>query len=149
MKIEFNKFNELEGIELYEILKLRSEVFVVEQECCYNDVDGLDIEAIHMRIISDGTLVAYLRIIPIHPNYNALSLGRVITSMEHRQEGLGKVLLKNAVEYIVTELKEDVITISAQFRLVKFYSEFGFKEQGEIYLEDGIDHIKMIFTKQK
>ncbi|MCT4634403.1 MAG: GNAT family N-acetyltransferase [Firmicutes bacterium] len=142
-KVEIKKFKELSNVELYNILKLRSEVFVVEQQCIYNDIDGLDVECFH-AILKDGENIAgYLRILLKEMTFETMSIGRVLVNKDYRNLGVARKLMLSAIDYIFVELKEKEITISAQKYLVEFYKSLGFKELSDMYMEDGIPHIDM------
>lgn len=148
MNLEIKKFNELTPKELYDILRVRSEVFVVEQECIYEDVDGKDIFSDHLMIKEDGELLAYLRILKAGVSYEACSLGRVLVVKEARGRGLAKKILENGINYIVNNWNEKRITIGAQNYLRNFYGSFGFKPISEVYLEDGIPHVDMTYENK-
>ncbi|MGL5279181.1 MAG: GNAT family N-acetyltransferase [Cetobacterium sp.] len=141
------KFNELTLEELYEILKLRSEVFVVEQKCIYNDIDGKDLTSSHIMIKEDGKIKAYLRALQPGVSYEDASLGRVLVSPDARGKGYAKTIVKKGVEYILNNFNTTKITIGAQEYLKNFYSEIGFKPISEVYDEDGIPHLDMTFEK--
>jgi len=138
------RFDELSALELYKILQLRNEVFVVEQNCVYQDCDYKDLNSLHLFAIAHQDLAAYARLIPKGLSYtDASSIGRVVTSQKFRGKGLGATLMKKAIELIKSEFKDDLIYISAQSHLVKFYGELGFSIFGKPYKEDGIPHIEM------
>ncbi|MGL4510055.1 GNAT family N-acetyltransferase [Cetobacterium sp.] len=141
------KFNELTLEELYEILKLRSEVFVVEQKCIYNDIDGKDLTSSHIMIKENGKIKAYLRALQPGVSYEDASLGRVLVSPDARGKGYAKVIVTKGVEYILNNFNTTKITIGAQEYLKNFYSEIGFKPISEAYDEDGIPHLDMTFEK--
>ncbi|MHA4989237.1 GNAT family N-acetyltransferase [Cetobacterium somerae] len=141
------KFNELTLEELYEILKLRSEVFVVEQKCIYNDIDGKDLTSSHIMIKENGKIKAYLRALQPGVSYEDASLGRVLVSPDARGKGYAKVIVVKGVEYILNNFNTTKITIGAQEYLKNFYSEIGFKPISEVYDEDGIPHLDMTFEK--
>lgn len=145
MKWILKKFNELTTYELYDILKLRETVFIVEQNCAYLDCDGMDINCYHLFAYADNKLMAYLRIIPAEHNQpNIVSIGRVIVHPNFRGKEIGKILFlkgKKAVKNLYGINTK--ITISAQHHLQKFYQNLGFTPVGEVYDEDGIPHIKM------
>lgn len=143
MNIEIKKFEELSIYELYEILKIRAEIFVVEQECPYNDVDGKDIKSTHIMIKNNGKIEGYLRVLPPGISFESSSLGRVLIKEEGRKKGLGKILLKEGIKHVFQVYKENVITIGAQAYLIDFYKSFGFEPISEIYLEDNIPHLNM------
>lgn len=141
------KFNELTLEELYEILKLRSEVFVVEQNCIYNDIDGKDLTSSHIMIKENGKIKAYLRALQPGVSYEDASLGRVLVSPDARGKGYAKTIVTKGVEYILNNFNTTKITIGAQEYLKNFYSEIGFKPISEVYDEDGITHLDMTFEK--
>lgn len=136
-------FNALNNSELYSILQLRSEVFVVEQNCAYQDMDGTDQKSLHLFGVENGNILAYARLIPPGISYEVASIGRVVVSPSIRKKGAGKELMKQAILETKTQFKTENITISAQEYLKSFYNELGFKESGDGYLEDNIPHIKM------
>jgi len=143
MKIEIKKFEELSTIELYEILKVREEVFIVEQNCIYNDLDNKDLNAIHMIIKEDSQIIAYLRILESHKDKSEISFGRVLVKQEGRGKGYAKLIVKKAIDFIHKNWKEKVIAIEAQSYLQKFYESFAFIVTSDEFLEDGIPHIWM------
>jgi len=142
-------FNEISTLEMYEILKLRSLVFVVEQNCVYLDVDDKDISAFHLCGKIDDKLVAYVRILPPGISYAEASIGRVLTHPDYRTNGYGIELMNLAIEKTLTTFGVDSIKIGAQCYLLKFYNNLGFKASGESYLEDGIPHREMLYTKTR
>ncbi|MCA6437999.1 MAG: GNAT family N-acetyltransferase [Bacteroidetes bacterium] len=135
-------FTELSASEINAVYRLRSEVFIVEQNCVYNDVDEIDLISYHLLIKEGGLLLAYCRIYNIDKIYH---IGRVVVKKDKRQFGLGKIVMKEALDYCKKENSQAKIEISAQSYLIRFYNEMGFKEEGEGYLEDGITHVKMKF----
>lgn len=137
-------FDDLSLKELYEILMIRQEVFVVEQTCYYLDADGSDEKAIHIWGEIEGKIVAYCRIFQPNIKYKEASIGRVLTNPNFRGQNLGKVLMKIALQTIQIRFKTKVIKISAQDYLLKFYSDLGFVDIGKKYLEDDIPHTEMI-----
>lgn len=144
MNLIIKRFEDLETLELYNILKLRSEIFVVEQECIYQDIDDKDKFAYHMFYKDDnGNIIAYLRILDIGQRFNSISIGRLVVKDSYRLKGLAKDIMKQAIDYIVINLKQNYIKISAQFHLKNFYGSLGFKKCSDVYLEDGIEHIEM------
>ncbi len=137
-------FSELTNEELYKILQLRNEVFVVEQNCPYQDCDNKDLKAHHLTGWDDDTLVAYTRLLPKGiPYSDAASIGRVVTSPKARGKNLGKELMQNSIANIYSLYGEVPITIGAQLYLKRFYESFSFVQQGDVYLEDNIPHIIM------
>jgi|TARA_B100001250_G_C19285357_1_gene565113 ElaA protein len=143
MKVEAKKFSELSVKELYELLKLRTEIFVVEQECIYQDMDGKDNKAVHILGKQEDTLVAYTRIFNGGDYYDEPSIGRVVVDKKRRGEDKGKEIMNESINYIKNNMQEKEIVLSAQKYLDKFYRDLGFKSEGEDYLEDGIPHQKM------
>lgn len=141
---KIKSFDELSKEELYDILALRSEVFVVEQECAYQDLDNKDQSSLHLMGVQQGLIVAYARLLPPGLSYETASIGRVITQGEIRGRGLGKEVVRRAIDAVSRIYNTASITISAQAHLEKFYQTFGFVTRGEPYLEDGISHINMI-----
>ncbi|PZR25685.1 MAG: GNAT family N-acetyltransferase [Citrobacter freundii] len=138
------KFEELTIIELYEILRLRTEVFVVEQNCVFQDMDNKDQQCYHLLGRKGDLLAAYTRIVPTGIAYDdAPSIGRVVTSPQARGEGLGKELMKQSIKDLFRVYGESTIKIGAQLYLKKFYESLGFVQSSDIYDEDGIDHIEM------
>lgn len=139
-------FKELSTEELYQILKLRIDVFVVEQNCVYPDLDDLDKQpgTLHLFAMDDQQLTAYMRIFPPQVNHPSMSsLGRVATDSRYRNIGLGHKLLLKAINIIDKEWPNISCHISAQSHLVNYYNRQGFFQVGEEYLEDGIPHIGM------
>lgn len=143
---EIKTFNELTVTELYEILRVRQAVFVVEQNCPYQDVDSLDNVSWHLytRDEKTGNILAYLRITYAGHKYEEVSIGRVLTTDAARGMGLGKSLIQEAMSFLQKELPGQAIRISAQLYLQKFYEDFGFKVVSEPYDEDDIPHIEML-----
>lgn len=147
MNWNIKKFNELTVNELYEILKIRAEVFVVEQNCVYQDLDSKDKMSYHLFFEDNEEIAAYLRILPKGISYPEIAIGRVLTKASYRKKGLAKEIMKKAIDYITDSLEEKKIRISAQFYLLEFYKELGFEPISDIYLEDGIEHIEMLYQK--
>src|SRR6056297_1655435 len=143
------RFEEFNLNDFYEIIKIREEVFIVEQTCVYQECDGKDRKAFHLACMEDGKLMAYLRILEKGVSYDEISIGRVLVNKEYRGRGLGKKLLEKAIEFIDSELNEYEIRISAQQYLTRFYESFGFKVVSDMYLEDGIPHVEMFYSKLK
>lgn len=137
-------FNQLTTIELYSLLQLRSEVFVVEQNCVYQDVDGKDEKAMHLFAEMDNIIVAYARLFKPNDYFENASIGRVIVKESYRDLKLGHELMKQAIQAIQSKFNETKITISAQLYLKKFYESHGFVQTSETYLEDDIEHIEML-----
>ncbi len=145
MNFEFKTFKELNLDELYEILQLRAEIFVVEQDCVYNDLDGLDKSAVHQFIKKNNEIVAYSRLLKPGTRFSEYSIGRVVVKQSERGTGLGIELMNEAKNFILREWKATKIKISAQKYLQKFYEDLGFEIVTDEYFEDGIPHFGMIF----
>ena len=143
MKIEIKNFKDLTTHELYEILRLRSEIFVVEQNCVYQDIDNNDFDAIHFLLKEGSDIVAYLRVLRLTEHNNEISFGRVIVNNKNRGKGYARILVNDVMEFISKEYKDEAILIEAQSYLKKFYGSFGFSCTSEEFLEDGIPHYWM------
>lgn len=141
----YKLFDELTAKELYQIIQLRNEVFVIEQDCIYQDADGKDFKSGHLWATINNEVVAYSRIVPKGISYeDEPSIGRVVSSGNHRGLGLGKQLIANSIMVIENRLFTSSIRISAQLYLKEFYESFGFQQVSEVYLEDDIPHIEML-----
>ena len=145
MGLDWNikSFESLTVNELYEILSLRSAIFVVEQNCVYHDMDGKDALALHLLGTLDGKIVAYARLFKPNDYFEKSSIGRVIVDQDFRDKKLGHFLMREAIEAIRNHFGETQITISAQLYLKIFYESLGFIQTSEMYLEDDIPHIEM------
>ena len=144
LQFQIKTFNELSVNELYYILQLRSEVFVVEQNCVYQDIDGKDKKAMHVVGTFEGEIVAYARIFKKGDYFDNASIGRVVVSADCRTRKWGYNLMETAIQAIEIHFNETKITISAQLYLQKFYESLGFTKVSEMYLEDDIPHIEML-----
>ena len=143
-------FNQLNIKQLFEIYKLRSQVFVVEQNCPYQDLDGKDQKSDHIFARDkDGELIACARIVYPGISYSEWSIGRVATAMKVRGSGTGKLLMEQCMNYLIQECDAGGIRISAQEYLLKFYEGFGFEQVSESYLEDDIPHVEMLYVHSK
>ena len=134
------EYNSLTKDELYAILKIRQEVFILEQKCCYLDADSLDHCSQHLMLMENNIIIAYLRVIPKYKLYDEISFGRILVKNSHRKNGLGKDIVNHAINLYSNKN----IIISAQLYLKRFYEEFGFCAFGDEFLEDEIPHIKML-----
>ncbi len=141
MELKIKYFNELTTNELYEILKARAEVFVVEQHCAYQDVDNKDYECLHVFYEQEGKVLAYLRAYRIQDDKNSIQIGRVLTL--ERGTGLGRKILVEAIREICTIINPKRLCMEAQTYAVGFYEKEGFKVCSEEFLEDGIPHVEM------
>ncbi|WP_435260939.1 GNAT family N-acetyltransferase [Tenacibaculum sp. nBUS_03] len=146
MEFVVKTFKELTTSELYDILQLRSEVFVVEQDCVYQDIDRKDAIALHVIGIKDSKIIAYTRLFDGNQYFDTPSIGRVVVAKSERKFGYGHDLIKASIEAVYNHYENRKITISAQVYLKKFYKSHGFEPIGEEYLEDGIPHVKMIMN---
>ena len=136
-------FEGLSNKELYDVLQLRSEIFVVEQHCVFLDMDSLDEKAHHVLGYYQAKLVAYARLFPAGITYAEASIGRVVTHSSVRKLGFGKLLMQYSIKQVYELYSTSIITIGAQCYLKRFYNNLGFVEVGDVYLEDGIEHVKM------
>lgn len=145
------KFSDLNVESLYQLLRLRSEVFVVEQDCIYQDIDNNDLDATHVyatkTIEPNAQVIAYARVLKPEQKYPNASIGRIVTSPNSRGLGLGKVLVERSMKLCKKLYPNYGITISAQKHLEGFYTSFGFFSDSEIYLEDDIPHVRMTCSK--
>ena len=138
-------FDELTTTELYQILQLRNEIFVVEQNCVYQDADGKDPKAFHLFFKDKNNTIAYVRIFKPGDYFESSSIGRVVVAPSHRRQKLGNKLMQEAIDFVQNELKENTIEISAQTYLDTFYRDLGFVPYGDTYLEDGLPHRRMVW----
>ncbi len=145
INFETKHFKELTTVDLYKILRLRAEVFVVEQDCVYQDIDNKDQKALHVIGYKQNEVVAYTRIFNQGDYFENASIGRVVVAKNERQYGYGHILIKESIKAIENHFETTQIKISAQTYLKRFYETHGFKQTGEEYLEDGIPHIAMIY----
>ncbi|WP_164108206.1 MULTISPECIES: GNAT family N-acetyltransferase [Sphingobacterium] len=142
--IVIKSFEELTNRELYEILRLRSAVFVVEQTCIYQDIDGKDESCHHVMLYIGNNLAAYSRVVPAGLSYEEISLGRVLVNPDFRGQGLGKTIVQETIQACYAILGKADIKIGAQYHLLTMYQSLGFEPQGEPYDEDGIEHVDML-----
>lgn len=146
MDFTFKHFSDLSVNELYDILRLRAEIFVVEQDCVYNDLDALDKEATHQFLYKNNELVAYSRLLRPGTRFSEFSIGRVVVKDSERGTGLGIKMMEEAKAFIQKEWGAQKIKISAQKYLRKFYEDLGFEVVTDEYQEDGIPHFGMLFA---
>ncbi|MFP8487618.1 GNAT family N-acetyltransferase [Gracilimonas sp. Q87] len=140
MKTVYKSYSDLLKNELEDLFRLRQQVFIIEQQCFYEDIDGYDEKAGHLLIYEGGILAGYLRIFEPGIKYEEASLGRIVVAPSYRGTGLGEKLIKKGIEHC----KAGKIRIEAQAALINYYNELGFKEEGKIYPVDDIDHIQMV-----
>ncbi|MBP3790534.1 MAG: GNAT family N-acetyltransferase [Methanobrevibacter sp.] len=145
MEYVLKEFNGLSLDELYQIIQLRLEIFVVEQDCIYQDLDGKDNVAYHLFVKDDDEIVAVLRILPENVSYDEMAIGRIVVKKSHRGQGIAGAMMKRAMDFIVKDLGKNKIRLSGQAYLVDFYTNLGFKRVSDEYLEDGIPHFEFLF----
>lgn len=141
------EFSRLGTVDLYAALRLRQEVFVVEQDCSYLDLDNLDQQAVHMLCWQDGNLLAYQRCLAPGTNFPESAIGRIVVSTRARGRQLGRDLVKRGISHNLRRWPDHDIRINAQAHLDAFYSELGFVATGEVFDEDGIPHIQMVYAR--
>ncbi len=146
MQIEWTlkKFDALTPFHVYDILHLRSQIFVVEQKCIFEDADYKDQVSMHLMGYDNHQLIAYTRLVPPGEIYKEPSIGRVVTRASARGTGIGRALMQQSIDHLYTFFGKQNIKIGAQIYLKRFYESFGFIETGAVYLEDGIEHIHMV-----
>ncbi|WP_024620242.1 GNAT family N-acetyltransferase [Metaclostridioides mangenotii] len=149
MNFQIKKFEDLTANQIYEILRIRSEVFVVEQNCAFQDCDNDDQNSYHIFTTDNVRIVSYLRVLKRGISYDEISIGRVLVAKDQRGKGIAKELLIKAIEFIENTLNECEIRISAQEYLKEFYSSLGFEISSDMYLEDEIPHIEMFYNSAK
>ncbi|WP_422122188.1 GNAT family N-acetyltransferase [Planococcus sp. X10-3] len=147
MAWEVYEFKDLTVLELYEILKLRVDTFVVEQHCPYPELDDLDQQSMHLAYRENGKILAYARLVPGEIKYGVPSIGRVIVSPDARGRGLARELVQRSIDFIFTEWKSPEIRLQGQLYLKEFYQSFGFDPISDVYDEDGIPHLDMKLEK--
>ncbi|UOQ44399.1 GNAT family N-acetyltransferase [Halobacillus salinarum] len=143
MRWNYKDFNDLTSIQLYEILQHRTNIFVVEQECPYPEIDGRDPECLHLWLENNGEILAYCRIVPPLTKEEDYAIGRILVAKESRGKGYARELVHKAVEYLSEEQGVSSIFLHGQEHLRHFYGSFGFREVSDVYLEDGIPHVDM------
>jgi len=144
LNIQVNKLSAIPPLTWHQILALRSEIFVVEQQCVYLDPDDDDINAMHFYAISDNTVIGYARMLDEHE----WKIGRILIDSKHRGHGYSRTIVERITNYIKAETNSSKpISLSAQVYLTSFYRELGFAPTGRMYLEDGIPHIRMVFQR--
>ena len=145
----WHNFESISKEELYDVLSLRQRVFIIEQDCFYEDLDYSDQDAIHLLLYKDNKLIGYSRVFQPGIKYDAASIGRIVIDLYYRGRGYGKSITQEAIQFLKNNFPGSDISISAQYRLVNFYKDLGFEIEGEVYLEDNIDHIKMTLVANK
>ena len=143
--MQLKEFTELTTAELYEILKLRAEVFVVEQNCPYQDLDDKDQSSYHLFLEDNGQIIAVLRILPENIAYKEMAIGRLIVKKSYRGKGISRKMMVRAMEFITEDLGKEKIRLSGQAYLTDFYQSLGFEKVSEMYFEDGIEHFEFLY----
>jgi ElaA protein len=146
LKWQLKQFSQLSPDELYQLLRLRSEVFVVEQKCIFLDMDNKDQDCWHLLGWKSHLLAASTRLVPPGIAYDEMSIGRVVSSPQARGKGIGRQLMIESIQHCYRLFGENPIRIGAQLYLEKFYKSLGFSTDGNIYLEDGIEHVEMLLV---
>lgn len=149
MEWHLKTFSQLTADELYKILQVRVEVFVVEQACAYRELDDHDQTAFHLFAVEGEKMAGYARILPPGSTYNELSIGRVLVRKEFRGKGLATELMNRALNFVQENIKANCVKIQAQEYLLSFYRSFGFESVSEVYLDEGIPHVDMILQLGK
>ena len=145
----WHDFDSISKEQLYDVLSLRQRVFIIEQDCFYEDLDYSDQEANHLLLYKDNKLIGYSRVFAPGIKYDTASIGRIVTDFGFRGKGYGKDITQESIQFLKNNFPGSDISISAQYRLVDFYECLGFEREGSVYLEDDIDHIKMTLKANK
>ena len=145
----WHNFDSISKEQLYDVLSLRQRVFIIEQDCFYEDLDYSDQEANHLLLYKDNKLIGYSRVFAPGIKYDTASIGRIVTDFGFRGKGYGKDITQESIQFLKNNFPGSDISISAQYRLVDFYEGLGFEREGSVYLEDDIDHIKMTLKANK
>ena len=145
METILKKFTELTSFEVFEFLKLRQDVFIIEQDCIYPDIDGFDDKALHLMIFDGKKLIAYSRIFESGIKFDdSCSIGRIVVSPDSRGSTVGKLLIQKSIGYCKQLFPNAPVRIEAQSALANYYEQFGFMKEGACYMVDGINHTKMV-----
>lgn len=148
MEWKLKHFNELETIELYAIIKSRIDVFVVEQQCIFQDLDDYDHASYHLFLTDGSEVAAYARLLPSGVEYKESSIGRVLVSQENRGQGYAHELMKQGMAFLLTHLGEECIRLKAEYYIKNLYEIYGFKQISAVFLEDEIEHAYMLYEKE-
>lgn len=149
METALLEFSKLTTRQLYDLLALRQKVFIIEQNCPYDDIDGYDQKALHLLFYSGKNLAAYIRIFPPNIKFKESALGRIVVAKNFRGTGLGKELITKGIEVTFQKFEKSPIRIEAQAKLEDYYTTYGFKAEGKTYSVDGINHIQMVLEAPK
>lgn len=144
MDLILTEFHHLTLKQLHDLMLLRQQVFIIEQNCFYQDIDGADDKAEHLLIYEEGELAGYLRIFAPEVKYTEACIGRIVVKPTFRGTHIGKKLIETGIKHILEKYPSQNIRIEAQSALQKYYKNYGFEPDGEVYLLDGIDHIEMV-----
>lgn len=144
---EIKPFDELTTRELHDILKIRVDVFVVEQNCAYHEIDNNDIPSYHLLAKAGSKIIGTARIVPEGIIYDEISIGRIAIEKEYRGKGVGRILMKKSMDFCKTQLRAKAIKLAGQLYLKEFYEAFGFRQVSAIYPWDGIDHLDMLWEE--
>lgn len=149
MEIAIKHYADLTKDEFHDLISLRISVFIIEQDCPYQEVDGLDKDAYHLLVTENDSIIGTLRILKPGVVYPELAIGRVLSHQNHRDRKMGHLMMKESMLFIKENLKLSTVRLSAQSHLSAFYEKYGFKSTGKEYLEDGIPHTEMLYTEDK
>ncbi len=144
MHLEFRAFSKLSSTHIYDVLRLRQQVFVIEQNCIYDDIDNSDQKALHLLLYDKNELAGYLRIFEPGVKFKDTTIGRIVVSKKFRGRDIGKKIINHGIELAFQQFPSSSIRIEAQNALSNYYSKYGFISEGEVYVVDGIDHIQMV-----
>lgn len=144
LRFKWNRLESFTAREMYEVIKAREAVFVVEQQCAYQEADGADLQSWHLRVLADGELAAYARVVEPGIKFGEPSIGRVMTLAKFRNLQLGRALVAEAIAFTEAHYPGAGIRIGAQARLQTFYASLGFQPVGDVYDDTGIAHIDMV-----
>ena len=145
----WRSFDSISKTELYDVANLRQKVFIIEQKCFYEDLDYFDQDAKHLLLYSGKNLIGYSRVFPPGIKYDSSSIGRIVVDKQFRGKGYGIKITLESIEFIKRNFPKTNISISAQYRLLKYYENLNFVKEGNVYLEDDIEHIKMVLKVSK
>lgn len=148
MHTEFRTFSTLSSTQIYDVLRLRQQVFILEQKCLYEDADGSDKYALHLLVYENEELAAYLRVFEPGIKFVETSLGRIVVADKFRGSKTGRHLIETGIELAFQQFPQSNIRIEAQSDLISYYNQYGFIEEGNIYDVDQINHIQMVLKKE-
>lgn len=143
LRWQWHSLEQMQPVLLYDMLALRQAIFVVEQTCIYQDLDGLDKKALHLLAVHNGIVSACLRVLPPHGQETLARIGRVAVSRHWRKQGIARVMMRKAIDKVQLDNSPGGVYVDAQTYLQEFYGSLGFRVRGKEFLEDGIPHIRM------